>query len=80
MALTTDVMQPDHIVQAIGLALREAVERIAADEIAHAQKRIAERVSEQMDALALRVLDRYEISSGAGRIIIEVRKPVESSR
>jgi hypothetical protein len=74
------IPQADTITGAMTRVLRERVEEVLAEEIASAQRRIAERIRKEADALALQVLDRYSIHDMGTRIIIEVRKPNDGSR
>ena len=68
-------MSEDMIERVIRGALRDAIDAIASEEINRARERVAQRVSETMDTLALGIFKQYDIQHDRNRLIITVRKP-----
>lgn len=62
------------IQRAILNAVKERVAEILADEIANANKRVAERVAAETDRIALKLLSHYAVEHHRGEILITVRK------
>ena len=60
---------------AIRIALRDRIETIRAEEELAACQRIHDRIGEEMDVLALKILSYYQIEHDYNKIIIEVKKP-----
>lgn len=71
----TAAAEEQHLARAIRDGIRKRIGEIAQEETAAAQRRIAERVSQELDKLALNLLSHYDVRSMGDRIVIEVRKP-----
>jgi len=73
MAVTND---PTFIMNAIKAAVRDEIEKISAEEIAEAQKRVTERVRGVVDQMALSVMRNYEAYSDIHGVHIIVKKEI----
>lgn len=67
-------VQPDGFTQALHEIIKRRVQQIANEEAAAAAQRVTQRVNEELDLLALSVLQRYSIERRAEQLIITVHK------
>lgn len=67
----------DDFVEMLQRAVRARVEEEIAAAVEAAKADAEKRIRSQADAIALSILNRYEVSSRSNRIVIEVKKDVE---
>lgn len=67
-------MHTDQFLNHINTTLKHAINEVAEKEIEKAQKKVAERIHQQLDSLALSILKEYEVYSDRNKIVIEVKK------
>lgn len=58
----------------INAAVREEMAKVIDEEVTAAQARIADRIRQSADKLALQVLAQYDVENKADRLIITVKK------
>ncbi len=68
-------MTPDTLKTELGLYFRKEVDRIAAEEIAAAQKRIEERVRARSAEIAAKIVEHFELQSFGREMVMTVRFP-----
>lgn len=73
------VSQGSAVEGAIRQALQVEAKRVLEEEIEAARNRVTERLSAIADQIALTVMRHYEVHMHGDRVVIEVRKLVESS-